>query len=132
MNTASSVAAIISLADLTFKYGQILSGWKDAPQELCRIKETLASLSPILVELRELHSLSQDALISQGINIIAFERDLKALDDLANDMLGTEPHLKPWKLAKWTFQKNDAAIKIGKRLSSHLDVFTFILMLANR
>ncbi|KAF8532484.1 ankyrin repeat-containing domain protein [Trichophaea hybrida] len=132
MNTAANSAAVISFADLIFKYGQILSTWKDAPPALRRIRETLASLSPILVELKELHNLSQDALISQGINIVAFERDLKALDDLANDMLGTEPKLKPWKRMKWTLQKNDKAIEMGKRLDSHLGVFTFVLMLANR
>jgi hypothetical protein len=132
MNTAANVASIISLVDIIFKYSELLAIWKDAPPVLCRIKESLASLSPILVELRELHDLSQDALISQGINIAAFERDLKALDDLVNDMLGTEPRLKPWKRMKWTFQKNNEAIDIGKRLDSHLGVFTFVLMLANR
>ena len=132
MNAAASIAGIIGFADLVLKYTAILSVWKDAPPALHRIKELLNTLSPILDELRELHKISHDTLLSQGINIGAFERDLKALADIANDTLvpGAKPKLL--KGATWMLKHQNEATELGKRLESHIEVFTCVLSLVNQ
>lgn len=132
MNAAASVAGIISFADLVLKYATILSVWKDAPPALHRINELLNTLSPILEELRELHTISRDTLLSQGINTGAFEQDLKALADIANDTLvpGTKPKLL--KRAAWVLKHQNEATELGKKLGSHVEVFTCVLALLNQ
>lgn len=132
MNAAASIAGIVSFADLVLKYTTILSVWKDAPPTLRQIKKSLTVLRPVLEELGELHNHSHDTLLTQGINIGLFARDLKALENIANDTLGPKPNPRLWKRTAWMLKYENEARELGKRLDSHIDVFTFILTLVNR
>ena len=132
MNAAASIVGIISFASLVHKYATILSTWKDAPPALRQIKESLTVLCPVLEELTELHSHPLDALLAQGMNIGAFARDLKALENIANETLGPKQNPGLWKRTAWMLRYQDEARELGKRLDSHIDVFTFILTFLNR
>ena len=132
MELASGVAGLIGLADLIIKYSALIGAWKDAPEALVRIKDSLGTLHPIAERLgdiqRDMHT--QDLLLANGLNLVAFTKNLKALDDLANDLL--EPDgitVKTWKRVKWTVSKSDYAAELGKRLDTHIGVFTLVMSL---
>jgi len=132
MDTATSIAGLISLADLVLKYSRLIDVWKDAPASLRRINTLLVSLQPIVFRLEQLQELSEEALFRQGMNISAFRADIKELSNLADAMLGTKDKLELWKRTKWTLKANGQATELGDRLKSHIMVFGLVMDLASQ